>query len=100
MRSSIPRNYTLRLRGQVDRDKLEALSKGITVRGIHYKPLTATLSGPQTGTNVWVNVTMREGKNRELRNIFEFGLRYNVSRLVRLGFGPYRLPRSLAAGGL
>ncbi len=59
MRSSIPRHYTLRLRGEIDQKKLDELSKGITVRGINYKPLTARLSGQQTGTNAWVNVTMR-----------------------------------------
>lgn len=98
MRSSIPRHYTLRLRGQIDQQKLDSLKDGITVRGINYKPLTAKLTSAQTGTNAWVNVTMREGKNRELRNIFEFGFHYNVNRLVRVGFGPYRLPRSLQAG--
>lgn len=41
---------------------------------------------------------LREGKNRELRNVFEYGLRLQVSRLVRLGFGPYTLPRVLEKG--
>jgi 23S rRNA pseudouridine2605 synthase len=59
MRSSIPRYYTLRLRGTIEQKKLDDLADGITVRGINYKPLTARLSGPQTGTNAWVNVTMR-----------------------------------------
>jgi 23S rRNA pseudouridine2605 synthase len=98
MRSSIPRNYTLRVRGDVDEEKLKRLQQGITVRGVTYKPLYATLGGPQTGSNAWINVTMREGKNRELRNIMEFGLRYTVARLLRIGFGPYRLPRALPAG--
>jgi 23S rRNA pseudouridine2605 synthase len=98
MRSSIPRHYTLRVRGDVDEEKLKRLQQGITVRGVSYKPLHATLGGPQTGSNAWINVTMREGKNRELRNIMEFGLRYTVARLLRIGFGPYRLPRALPAG--
>ena len=98
MRSGIPRHYTLRVRGEVDEEKLKRLQQGITVRGVTYKPLQASLANRQTGSNVWINVTMREGKNRELRNIMEFGLRYTVSRLVRIGFGPYRLPRALAAG--
>lgn len=59
MRSSIPRYYTLRLRGSIDQKKLDELANGITVRGINYKPLTAKLAGPQTGSNAWVNVTIR-----------------------------------------
>ena len=99
MSSGIPRHYTVRVRGEVDESKLDDLKRGITVRGVDYKPLFARLAGgKQTGTNAWVNVTIKEGKNRELRNIFEFGLRCQVSRLVRVGFGPYRLPRSLIAG--
>lgn len=45
-----------------------------------------------------MDVWLREGKNREIRNVFEHVLRLRISRLIRLGFGPYRLPRSLAKG--
>jgi 23S rRNA pseudouridine2605 synthase len=96
--SRIPRMYRLRLRGEVKPEKLEALKNGITVRGVEYRGLKAGLVSPQTGSNAWVDVTMYEGKNRELRNIFEFGLRLSVSRLIRIGYGPYRLPRSCVAG--
>ncbi len=68
MRSSIPRYYTLRLRGQIDEGKLKKLEEGITVRGVHYKPLKATLAAKQEGTNAWVNVVVREGMNREVRD--------------------------------
>ncbi len=67
MRSSVPRYYTLRLRGQIDEKKLKKLEEGITVRGVHYRPLKASLAAKQEGTNAWVNVVVREGMNREVR---------------------------------
>lgn len=97
-RQGIPRYYRLRVRGQVDENRLKSLSEGITVRGVHYEPMEAKLMSAQTGSNAWISVKLREGKNRELRNIFEYGLRLTVTRLVRIGYGPYRLPRSLASG--
>lgn len=95
--NEIPRYYRVRVRGKVEQEKLDQLSKGTVVKGISYGPVHARIVGKQTGTNAWVDCVLKEGKNRELRKIFQ-NLGYTVSRLVRLGYGPYRLPRELSAG--
>lgn len=94
----VERHYRIRVRGKVDQAALDELKSGITVRGVKYGSIRASIWGTQTGSNAWVDVWLREGKNREIRHVFEDGLRLQISRLLRLGFGPYRLPRSLAKG--
>ncbi len=83
------RHYRLRVFGKPTR--LDSLTKGITVDGVHYGPITATLE--QSGTsNSWISVSLSEGKNRELRRIFEH-LGHPVSRLIRTSYGPFQLGR-------
>lgn len=93
----VPRYYRVRVRGEVDAEKLAQLANGITVRGVRYGKIDAKLAAPQIGSNAWLSCTMWEGKNNELRNVLgHLGL--TVTRLLRLGFGPYRLPKSLQRG--
>lgn len=94
----VERHYRVRVRGSVDQSALDALKEGVTIRGVKYGSIRAAIWGSQTGTNAWIDVWLREGKNREIRHVFEDGLRLQISRLLRLGFGPYRLPRSLVKG--
>lgn len=96
-RKSIERVYRVRVRGTVDKEKLASLKQGITVDGIHYKGIHARLLEEPTGSNAWIEMRLREGKNREIRRICKhMGL--TVNRLIRIAFGPYRLPRDLALG--
>jgi 23S rRNA pseudouridine2605 synthase len=83
------RRYRVRLHGKIDALELEKLKKGITIEGIHYGSLTATLDRQQ-GDNAWLTVSLQEGKNRELRRIFEF-LGWPVNRLIRTSYGPFQL---------
>ena len=83
------RRYRVRVHGRVDETQLKALGRGLTVDGIKYGPITATLER-QVGANAWLNVTLREGKNREIRKVMEH-LGYTVSRLIRISFGPFQL---------
>jgi len=83
------RRYRVRLHGNVEISKLKELEKGITIEGIHYGPIMATLDRQQ-GDNAWLTVSLQEGKNRELRRVFEF-LGWPVSRLIRLSYGPFQL---------
>ncbi len=83
------RRYRVRVHGKVDILKLTQLKQGITVEGIHYGPIEATLDRQQ-GDNGWLTVSLQEGKNREIRRIFEF-LGWPVNRLIRLSFGPFQL---------
>ena len=83
------RRYRVRCFGDIDQATLDTLKKGITVDGMHYGPIEATLDR-EKGDNVWLSIAITEGKNREVRNICEYlGLR--VNRLIRVAFGPYTL---------
>lgn len=93
------RKYRVRVHGGVDQKKLERLKNGITVEGVRYKSIKAVLDDVAEtrtpGTNSWISVTLREGKNREIRRVMEaLGLR--VTRLIRTDYGPFplgKLPR-------
>jgi len=83
------RRYRVRAHGSVIQPELDALRAGITVDGIHYGPVEASLDRVQ-GSNLWLTFAMREGKNREVRNVLgHLGL--TVTRLIRISFGPFRL---------
>lgn len=83
------RRYRVRVHGKVDPVSLLELKKGLTIEGIHYGSITATLDRQQ-GDNAWLTVSLQEGKNRELRRIFEF-LGWPVNRLIRTSYGPFQL---------
>jgi 23S rRNA pseudouridine2605 synthase len=83
------RRYRVRVHGRIDEAKLEALNEGIEIDGFRYGPIHATLDRVQ-GSNAWLSMALREGKNREIRRVLEhFG--WPVNRLIRLSFGPFQL---------
>jgi 23S rRNA pseudouridine2605 synthase len=83
------RRYRVRANGRVDQEMLDGLRKGVTVEGVHYGPIEATLERSQ-GANSWLMFAIREGKNREVKKVLEsLGLR--VNRLIRVAFGPFML---------
>ena len=84
------RRYRVRALGRVTQEILDGLKKGVTVEGTHYGPIEATLER-QLESNCWLNVAIREGKNREVRRVME-SLGLKVSRLIRVAFGPFELP--------
>ena len=83
------RRYRVRALGHVHPDHLAALAKGITVDGVNYGPVEATLDR-QSGANAWLTIGLREGKNREVRKICAH-LRLSVNRLIRVAYGPFSL---------
>lgn len=83
------RRYRVRVRGRPDAAALAKLERGIVVSGVAYGPIEATLDRA-SGGNSWLTVTLREGKNREIRRVFEH-LGHPVSRLIRIAFGPFEL---------
>jgi 23S rRNA pseudouridine2605 synthase len=83
------RRYRVRAHGKVTQDQLDALRDGVTVDGINYGPIEATLDREQT-SNVWITFAIREGKNREVRNVLRH-LGLHVARLIRVSFGPFQL---------
>ena len=83
------RRYKVRVHGEVDPDRLPALEKGVTIEGVAYGPIRAGLERQQ-GSNAWIALALREGKNREVRRVLEH-LGLPVTRLIRLSFGPFQL---------
>ncbi|MFC7663486.1 pseudouridine synthase [Methylorubrum suomiense] len=83
------RRYRVRAFGDVNQADLDKLRKGVTVDGMEYGPVEATLDRAQ-GDNVWLTLGLREGKNREVKRILEH-LGLSVNRLIRLSFGPFQL---------
>src|SRR5215469_2603099 len=91
------RRYKVRVHGEVHPERLAALDKGITVDGVAYGPISAKLERQQ-GSNAWIAMALREGKNREVRRVLEH-LGLEVTRLIRLSFGPFQLG-NLARGAV
>ncbi len=89
------RRYRVRAFGQVTPSALAGLAKGIHVKGIRYGPIAAGIEKVQ-GANVWLAVSLAEGKNREVRKVLEH-LGLTVNRLIRIAYGPFALGR-LARG--
>jgi 23S rRNA pseudouridine2605 synthase len=83
------RRYRVRAHGTVTQPQLDALRDGIDVDGIRYGSIEATLDRAQ-GANVWLTFAIREGKNREVRNVLG-ALNLTVARLIRVSFGPFQL---------
>ena len=83
------RRYRVRAHGAITQDKLDALRRGITISGINYGAIEATLERLQ-GANLWLTFAIREGKNREVRTILAH-LGLDVTRLIRVSFGPFQL---------
>ncbi|HWK36018.1 pseudouridine synthase [Sphingomonas sp.] len=87
--TGVERSYRARAYGQVTQAQLEDLIDGIEIEGVRYGQIDANLER-RTGANVWIEMTLREGKNREVRRVLEhLGLR--VSRLIRTRYGPFVL---------
>ncbi len=83
------RRYKTRAYGKTTQAKLDTLMKGVLIDGVRTGPIEATLE-KQQGTNAWISVTIREGKNREIRRALET-LKLKVNRLIRISYGPFQL---------
>ena len=91
------RKYRVRVHGYVVPKDLEPLKNGIIIDGIKYGRIDATLDRQQ-GSNAWLTLSFREGKNREVRKVMNH-LGYSVNRLIRISFGPFNL-KNLPSGEL
>ncbi len=87
------RRYRARAWGRIDQARLDNLKDGITVEGVRYGAIDARLEkakdGP-SGANLWISVTLSEGKNREVRRVLE-ALGLTVNRLIRVAYGPFAI---------
>lgn len=83
------RKYRVRVNGRPTEETFTPLRRGITVDGERFAPMTISLDRQQ-GANAWVTVSLKEGKNREIRRAMaEIGL--TVNRLIRVAYGPFQL---------
>lgn len=92
------RHYRVRVYGKINAKKLKELENGVTIEGIKYDSVKVEVENEkEEGVNQWIAVTIKEGKNREVRKIMEHvGLQ--VTRLIRVSFGPFqlgKLPRGM-----
>ncbi len=96
--TSLVRQYRARARGKITQEQLDALKDGVVVDGVSYGPIEAKLdkakeSKAEDGkapANLWISVSITEGKNREVRKVLE-SVGLTVNRLIRLAYGPFRL---------
>ncbi|MEO1330415.1 MAG: pseudouridine synthase [Pseudomonadota bacterium] len=91
------RRYRVRVHGRPTPRTLAPLERGITVDGVDYQPMAVAIDdGPsdrrdaEKSANAWLTIGLREGKNREIRRALE-ALGFSVNRLIRIGYGPFRL---------
>lgn len=87
--TGVERSYRARVFGEVSQQQLESLIEGVEIDGIRYGSIDANLER-RTGRNGWVEMRLREGKNREVRRVLEY-LGLQVSRLIRTSYGPFHL---------
>lgn len=95
--TGVVRTYRARAYGRVTQAQLESLAEGITIEGVHYGSINANLER-RTGSNCWIEMSLTEGKNREVRRVLAF-LGLQVSRLIRTAYGPLTV-EGLDPGGV
>jgi 23S rRNA pseudouridine2605 synthase len=88
-RTGVVRTYRARAYGRVSQDQLERLAEGVTIDGMHYGSINANLER-RTGSNCWIEMSLTEGKNREVRRVLAH-LGLQVSRLIRTAYGPFTI---------
>ncbi len=87
--SQVVRTYRARAYGHVTQAQLEDLMDGVEIDGMRYGPIDANMER-RTGANLWIEMKLTEGKNREVRNVLQY-LGLEVSRLIRTTYGPFEL---------
>jgi 23S rRNA pseudouridine2605 synthase len=87
--TGVERSYRARAYGQVSQAQLEELMLGVEIKGVRYGSINANIER-RTGANVWIEMTLTEGKNREVRRVLEY-LGLEVNRLIRTRYGPFFL---------
>jgi len=91
------RKYRVRAHGRATQAKLDTLKDGIRIDGITYGPIEAVMEKSDSA-NVWIDVALKEGKNREVRKVLD-ALGLTVNRLIRIAYGPFILG-DLAVGAV
>ena len=88
-KNNFERKYRVKVQGKINDKIISQLKNGVFANKIKYKPIFATIDN-STSTYSWLTMILKEGKNREIRNIFE-SFNMTVTRLIRISYGPYEL---------
>ena len=88
-KNNFERTYRVKVQGKISDRVINQLKKGVFANGVKYKPIMANVDN-STSTYSWLTLILKEGKNREIRNIFE-SFNMTVTRLIRTTYGPYKL---------
>lgn len=91
------RRYRVRAHGRTSQAELDRLADGVTIDGVRYGSIEATLDRVQ-GSNIWLMIALREGKNREVKRVLSY-LGLETNRLIRISYGPFQLGE-LAVGAV
>jgi 23S rRNA pseudouridine2605 synthase len=83
------RRYRVRVKGAPDAAQIKPLQDGMTVDGERFRPMTVTVDRQQ-GANAWLTLSLREGRNREIRRAMD-AVGLTVNRLIRVSYGPFQL---------
>jgi 23S rRNA pseudouridine2605 synthase len=83
------RRYRVRVHGDIEPKALAALANGVVIDGTRYAGIEAGLDS-RKGTNAWLTVSLKEGRNREIRKVMAH-LNLSVTRLIRIAYGPFQL---------
>jgi 23S rRNA pseudouridine2605 synthase len=87
--TEIERKYLVKINGTVTQSHLQKFSRGSFIDGVHYGQIETQITR-QTKAATWITVTLREGKNREIRKVFRH-MGMHVAKLIRISYGPYKL---------
>jgi len=96
--TGLTRVYRVRVHGSLSAANIAKLGQGVTIDGVRYAPIELKFDEAAEGRNQWLSLTLVEGKNREVRRVVEW-LGGQVSRLIRVRFGPFELG-ALPAGAV
>jgi 23S rRNA pseudouridine2605 synthase len=89
--TGLERKYRVRIFGNLTDEKIQTLKNGVVISGIKYRSVRIEIDSSRLSrSNSWITVTLREGKNREIRKIMEY-VGCVVNRLIRIGYGPFNL---------
>ena len=91
------RRYRVRIHGEMTTEIMEKLAAGVSIDGVRYAGVQVVIDKKQ-GSNTWLTVALKEGKNREIRRLMEF-FGFQVTRLIRISYGPFQLG-NLAKGAI
>ncbi len=87
--SNIKRKYKVCVRGIIKKSQIQKINQGITIKKIRYNKIKLKID-KKSDKNIWLEFTLKEGKNREIRNICNF-FSWKIIKLIRIEFGPYKL---------